>query len=326
MPIAPILPTTLTVDAIEAARRRLEGIVVRTPLVDVALPDGPGGVALKLETLQPVGAFKLRGAGAALTAASPERLAAGVYTASAGNMAQGVAWCARALGVRCTVIVPEHAPQTKVAAVERLGATVIRVPFERWWQILVERSYPGQNGVFVHPTADADVITGNACIALEILEDMPDVDTVLVPFGGGGLACGIALGLRAKGSTARVIGCEVDTAAPLTASLKAGKPSQIEYRPSFVDGIGGRGLLAEMWPLVTSLLSDSVVSSPEQIAAAIRVLVERVHVTAEGAGAASVAAAMGGTVTGRRIVCIVSGGNIDLPKLATILAGGVPSA
>jgi threonine dehydratase len=213
-----------------------------------------------------------------------------------------------------------------VAAVERLGATVIRVPFERWWQILVERSYPGQNGVFVHPTADADVITGNACIALEILEDMPDVDTVLVPFGGGGLACGIALGLRAKGSTARVIGCEVDTAAPLTASLKAGKPSQIEYRPSFVDGIGGRGLLAEMWPLVTSLLSDSVVSSPEQIAAAIRVLVERVHVTAEGAGAASVAAAMGGTVTGRRIVCIVSGGNIDLPKLATILAGGVPSA
>ena len=222
LPIGPILPTALTVDAIEAARHCLEGIAVRTPLIDLALPDGQGGVALKLETLQPVGSFKLRGAGAAMTAASRERLAAGVYTASAGNMAQGVAWCARALGVPCTVIVPEHAPQTKVAAVERLGASVIRVPFERWWQILVERSYPGQNGVFVHPTADADVITGNAGIALEILEDMPDVDTVFVPVGGGGLACGIAMGLRAKGSTARVMACEVDTAAPLTASLKAG--------------------------------------------------------------------------------------------------------
>ena len=241
-------------------------------------------------------------------------------------MAQGVAWCARAFGVPCTVIVPEHAPQTKVAAVERLGATVIRVPFERWWQVLVERSYPGLDGVFVHPVADPDVITGNATVAREILEDVPDVDTVLVPFGGGGLSCGIALGLRAQGSKAQVIGCEVDTAAPLTASISAGKPTQIDHRPSFVDGIGGRGVLTEMWPLITTLIGGSIVSSPAAIAAAIRVLVERVHVTAEGAGAAPVAAAMAGVVSGRRIVCVVSGGNIDLPKLATILGGGVPTA
>jgi threonine dehydratase len=241
-------------------------------------------------------------------------------------MAQGLAWCARRLGVPCTVIVPENAPKTKIAAVERLGATVVRVPFERWWQVLVERTYPGLGGLFVHPVSDPQVITGNATAALEILEDVPDVDTVLVPFGGGGLSSGIALGLRARGSVARVIGCEVDTAAPLTASLNAGRPCQIDHRPSFVDGIGGRGVLSEMWPLVSTLLSGSVVSSPAAIAAAIRLMVERVHIVAEGAGGASVAAAMGGTVAGRRIVCVVSGGNIDLPKLSTILDGGVPSA
>jgi threonine dehydratase len=314
--------------------------------VELALPVGGEGeervVGLKLETLQPVGSFKIRGAGSALTAASRDRLAAGVYTASAGNMAQGVAWCARRLGVPCTVIVPEHAPKTKVAAVERLGAAVIRVPFDRWWQVMVERSYPGLDGLFVHPVADPDVITGNATAALEILEDVPDVDIVLVPFGGGGLSCGIAMGLRAAGSKARVIGCEVETAAPLFASLRAGRPSQIDYHPSFVDGIGGRGVLPEMWPLVSTLIGGASVCSLETIASAIRLLVERVHVVAEGAGAASVAAAehqpvraeepsaaarrRGAEVKEPRIVCVVSGGNIDPPKLAKILEGGVPSA
>ncbi len=207
------------------------------------VPGGSSDIGLKLETLQPIGSFKIRGAGAALRAAPRERLSEGVYTASAGNMAQGVAWTAREMGVSCRVIVPEHAPLAKIAAVERLGGVVTKVPFARWWQVLVERSYPGLGGLFVHPVADPLVIAGNATIAREILEDAPDVDTVLVPFGGGGLSCGIALGLRSLGSTARVIACEVETAPAFEGALAAGGPVQIEHHASFVDGIGGRGLL-----------------------------------------------------------------------------------
>lgn len=319
------MPLSLSLDEIEDARRRLRGIARRTPLVRLVLPDSDVEVGLKLETLQPIGSFKIRGAGAAMTAAPPELLARGVYTASAGNMAQGVAWCARTLGVPCTVIVPEHAPTAKVAAVERLGATVIRVPFDRWWQVLVEHSYPGLDGLFVHPVSDPAVITGNATTALEILEDVPDVDTVLVPYGGGGLSCGIAMGLRAGGSAARVIACEVETAAPLAASLRAGRALQIDYHPSFVDGIGGRSVLTEMWPLASTLLSGSIVSSVTQIAAAVRVLAERAHIVAEGAGATPVAAAMSGKIAGKSIVCVISGANIDMAKLAVILGGGVPA-
>lgn len=312
-------------EAIEAARGRLKGVAVRTPLVPLELPGRARPIHLKLETLQPVGSFKIRGAGSAITAAPRERLAHGVYTASAGNMAQGVAWCARAVGVPCTVIVPEHAPAAKISAVERLGAKVVRVPLARWWQVMVERSYPGMEGLFVHPVSDPDVIAGNATIAAEILEDAPDTDTVLVPFGGGGLSCGIALGLRARGSSARVVACEVATAAPLAASLRAGKPSTVERTPSFVDGIGIGSLLEEMWPLASTLLGGSVVSSPDDIARAVRFLAERAHVIAEGAGAASVAAAMSDGVSGENVVCVVSGGSIDLSKLVTILEGGTPS-
>jgi threonine dehydratase len=307
------LPTTLSLATVEATRDRLRGTVVRTPLVTI------DGVHLKLETLQPVGSFKIRGALNALASGGWQS----VWTASAGNMAQGVAWCARALGIPCTVIVPEKAPAAKTSAVERLGGTIIRVPFERWWQVFEERSYPGLDGRFVHPFADADVITGNATIALEILEDVPDADTVLVPFGGGGLACGIALGLRAAGSTARVLACEVDTAAPFAASLRAGRASRVERVPSFVDGIGGQAVLEEMWPLAHHVLSGTVVTSVAEIAAAVRWLAERAHVIAEGAGASSVAAARSAP-QGDRVVCVISGGNIDLPKLATILGGGIP--
>lgn len=312
-------------EAIESARARLRGIAVRTPLVPLEVPGRARPISLKLETLQPVGSFKIRGAGSAITAASRERLAHGVYTASAGNMAQGVAWCARAVGVPCTVIVPEHAPAAKVSAVERLGATVVRVPLDRWWQVMVERTYPGMNGLFVHPVSDPDVIAGNATIAAEILEDAPNTETVLVPFGGGGLACGIALGLRARGSKARVFACEVETAAPLAASLRAGKPSKVDRTPSFVDGIGIGSLLEEMWPLASTLLGGSLVSSIDEIAGAVRFMAERAHVIAEGAGAAAVAAAMSDKVPGDSVVCVVSGGSIDLAKLVTILQGGVPS-
>jgi len=313
-----------TIAEIRAARDRLVGRVVRTPLVRLAVDDAPGEVYLKLENLQPIGSFKLRGAGNAMAVAGAERLRDGVYTASAGNMAQGVAWCARQMGVRATAIVPEHAPQAKLAALARLGGEVEKVPFDAWWQTLVDHGQPGRRGLFIHPVSDRDVMAGNGTIGLEILEDLPDVDAVLVPYGGGGLSCGIASALRGSGSRARVMACEVETAAPLSAALTAGSPVATAYTPSFVDGIGGKSVLSEMWPLASRLLDGALVSALSDVAAAVRLLAERAHVVAEGAGAAPVAAALSGRAGRGKVVCVVSGGNIDAAVLARILAGETP--
>ena len=316
-------PDEIRLEDIRAARHRLAGIVTRTPLVRLEVPDAAGELWLKLENLQPIGSFKLRGAANAMLSADPDRLAGGAFTASAGNMAQGVAWSARHLGVPCTVVVPEHAPQTKVDAVERLGGRVVKVPFDRWWQTLVDHSYPGIDGLFVHPVSDPAVIAGNGTIGLEIVEDLPDVDTVLVPFGGGGLSSGIATAVRALRPAVNVFGCEVATSTPLTSALADGEPVRVVRSPSFIDGIGGNGVLAEMWPLVSTLLAGALVSSVEEVAGAVRLLLERARVVAEGAGAASLSAALGHRVRGK-VVCVISGGNIDGAKLATILNGGVP--
>jgi threonine dehydratase len=313
-----------TLAEVRAARERLSGIALRTPLVRLNVEDAPAEIYLKLENLQPIGSFKLRGAGNAMAVAEPAALARGVCTASAGNMAQGVAWCARQRGVPCTVVMPDHAPRTKQAAVERLGARAIKVPFDAWWQTLVDRRYPGVEGVFIHPVSDRAVMAGNGTIALEILEDLADVDTVVIPYGGGGLSCGIAAALRELRPQAKVYACEVETAAPLHAALQAGGPTPIDYRPSFVDGIGGKGVLAEMWPLAQRLLAGSLVVSLDAVAGAVRMLAERARVVAEGAGAAPVAAAISGGAGGGKVVCVVSGGNIDPAKLAIILQGGVP--
>jgi threonine dehydratase len=259
---------------------------------------------------------------------SSAELAEGVATASAGNMAQGVAWNARRLGVPCEVIVPDHAPAAKLAAIERLGARVTKVPFVDWWRVMVEHRHPGMRGRFVHPVSDPDVMAGNGTIGVEIAEDLAAIgakaDTVLVPYGGGGLSTGIAAALRALSPATRVLACEVETAAPLTASFAANAPVTIDYRPSFVDGIGGKGVLEEMWPLVSALLAGTVVVSLEEIAEAIRLLVGRARLVAEGAGASSVAAAVSGRAGSGVIVSVVSGGNIDAAKLATILKGELP--
>ncbi|HEV8578710.1 MAG TPA: threonine/serine dehydratase [Thermoanaerobaculia bacterium] len=313
-----------SLDEIRAARERVAGVAVRTPLVRLNVESAPAEVWLKLENLQPIGSFKLRGATNAMRLAGGETLREGVYTASAGNMAQGVAWSARELGVPATAIVPEHAPATKLAAIERLGGRIVKVPFERWWQVIVEHTFPGLGGLFIHPVADRAVMAGNGTIALEILEDLPDVDAVLVPFGGGGLSCGIASALAALRPEARVFGCEVTTAAPLSMSLAAGSPQTVDYQPSFVDGIGGKSLLPEMWPLACKLLAGARVVSLEEVAAAVRLLAERHRVIAEGAGAASVAAALMGIPGARKVVCVVSGGNLDAAKLCAILDGRMP--
>jgi threonine dehydratase len=279
---------------------------------------------LKLENLQPIGSFKLRGAGNAMHLAPAETLAKGVYTASAGNMAQGVAWNARAVGVPCTVLVPDHAPQTKLEAIERLGGRIVKLPFDRWWQVLLDHGYPGMEGLFIHPVSDPNVIAGNGTVGLEILEDLPDADAILVPYGGGGLSCGIASAVKALRPQARVFACEVETAAPFSASLKAGKLVAVAYTPSFVDGIGAKSMLPEMWPLASTLLAGSLVVSVAEAAAAVKLVAERNRVIAEGAGAASVAAALKGVAGARKVVCVVSGGNIDSGKLARILQGEVP--
>jgi len=311
--------------AIRAAHAAGAGTVVRTPMLRLNLDEAPCEIWLKCENLQPIGSFKIRGAANAMRLAPPDALRRGVYTASAGNMAQGVAWNARRMGIPCSVVVPEHAPATKIAAIERLGGRVIRVSFDEWWTVFVEHRYPGLDGYFVHPVANADVIAGNGTIGLEILEDQPDVDAILVPFGGGGLSCGIAAAARAVSPRVKILACEVSTAAPLAASLAAGAPRSIDYQPSFIDGIGGKSLLDEMWPLASTLLAGSLVVDVADIAAAVRLLAERNRVVAEGAGATPVAAALAGRAAdARKVVCVVSGGNIDAGKLATILAGGIP--
>jgi threonine dehydratase len=251
-------------------------------------------------------------------------------------MGLGVAWVAKAMGLPCTVVAPDHAPAAKLEALARLGATVSPVPFARWWKVLEERRFLGLEGHFIHPVSDEAVIEGNAGIGLEILQALPDTAAVLVPFGGGGLSSGIALALRSLGSKAPVFACEVETAAPLAASFRAGEPAKVEYKPSFVDGIGSGAILPEMWELVSGLLAGSFALPLADIAAAIRGLASRAHVVAEGAGAASLAAALGpGFAMGARgsmtklprqgpLVCVVSGGNLDIAKLATILDGRLP--
>jgi threonine dehydratase len=324
------MTTTLRLPALadlEAAKELLEGLAIRTPLLRLPRPatsDQRPEIYLKLENLQPIGSFKIRGAGNAMRRLPKEALRDGVVTASAGNMAQGVAWCARELGVPCRVIAPDRAPAAKVDAIKALGAEAILVPFADWWNVMETHDTRGVPGAFIHPVENNDVMAGNGTIALEIVEDLPDVDTVIVPFGGGGLISGIGAGLRALQPECRVIAAEVETAAPLRASLDAGEARAIRRIPSFVDGIGGASVLPAMWPLVRQVVGDSVVVTLADIAEAIRLLVRHARIVAEGAGAAPLAVSRSGRAGGRRVVCVVSGGNIDPAVLATILQGSMP--
>ncbi len=311
---------------IRDARARLPRVATHTPLMRLEAGGTDSEIYLKLESLQPIGSFKIRGAANALALADQDALrASGVYTASAGNMAQGVAWSARRLDAPCRVIVPERAPRTKLDAIARLGGDVVKVPFDDWWRVIVQHGYPGESGLFVHPVSDPAVIAGHGTIGLEIIEDLPDVDAVVIPYGGGGLLSGIASAMKGIKPDIRVYAAEVTTAAPLSVSLAAGEPRAVDRIQTFVDGIGGKSVLAEMWPIVRRLVDDSVVVSIEEVVDAIRLLVERNNVVAEGAGAAPVAAALTGAAGPGKIVCVVSGGNIDLADLSTILDGGVPS-
>jgi threonine dehydratase len=309
---------------IEEARERIKGTVLRTPLVRLNVDDAPADIFLKLENLQPTGSFKVRGASNAIALAGADAKKRGVYTCSAGNMAQALAWQARQNKIPCSVIVPDNAPETKLAAIRRFGAKIIQASFDDVWKVVVTHRYPPLDAsVFIHPFADIRMMAGNGTAGLEILEDLPDVESVVVPFGGGGLSVGIASAIREKSPQTRVYAVEPETAAPLSASFAAGSAQEIDRVPSFVDGIGGKSVLPEMWERARNLLLPLVVSLPE-IAAAIKLLIERNRIVAEGAGAAGVAAAITGKAGSGKIVCIVSGGNIDSSKLVKIIAGGIP--
>jgi len=308
-----------TLDDIRQARQAIAGSAIRTPLVRLNMLDAPAQIYLKLENLQPIGSFKIRGAANAIAHLSPEQLSRGVFTASAGNMAQGVAWRARELGIPCTIVAPDTAPQTKIAAIERLGGRVIKVPFERWWQTFQERSFPGIDATFIHAFDDPHVMAGNGTIGLEICEDLPDVDAIVIPWGGGGLTCGIASAVRALKPTCRLFAAEVAGAAPLAASLAAGSAQVVDYQPSFVDGIGSKTVFPQMLERARRLIDGALMAGIGEVAAALRLMAERNRIIAEGAGACPLACALSGKAGNGKIVCVVSGGNIDLSKLRAVL-------
>ncbi len=310
--------------AIRQARERIADVAVRTPLIRLHTEDAPAEIYLKLEMLQPIRSFKIRGAANAIRSASAAEREPGLLTASAGNMAQGVAWMARELGLPATIAVPEHAPEAKLAAIERLGGRVLRVPYEDWWQAIVSSRIEGIEGLFVHPVQDLAVMAGNGTIGLEILEDLPDPDAVVIPVGGGGLTVGIASAIKALRPQTKILTAEPETGAALHAALRAGAPTDVGYQASFVDGSGSRRVLDTMWPRLAEVVDGAFAVSLADVAAAVRTVAQRAGVIAEGAGALATAAALAGRAGGGKVVCIVSGGNINLSTLAEILAAPAP--
>ena len=310
---------------VDEARKRLKGLVVRTPLVPLNLEDSPAEIYLKLENLQPTGSFKVRGAGNAIELLSSEQRARGVYTCSGGNMAQALAWHARRHHIPCTAIVPDTAAETKLAGIRRYGADIIQVPFEDVWKVATDHVYPPlKDRTFIHPFSNAHMIAGNGTIGSEILEDLPNVDSVIVPFGGGGLFAGIAIAMKSRKPQVNMYGCEPDTACAFAASLATGSLKHVERIPSFLEGTGESDVLPEIWDLVKPLAAGSLVVSLQEVASAVRVLFERHRVVAEGSGASSLAAALTGKAGKGRVVCVMSGGNIDPSTLKKILDGGLP--
>jgi threonine dehydratase len=315
----PVRP--VTIEEIRAARERIRGLITRTPLIrlrhDVA---GAPEIWLKLENLQPINAFKIRGAANAVAMLSPEARSKGVWTISAGNAGQGVAYAARELGIPCTVVAIETAPATKVERMERLGAHIIKAPFDACWKAMEERAFPGVEGTFVHPFDDHEFIAGNASLGLEIIEDLPNVKTVIAAIGGGGLVAGIGSAIRHVAPEVKILGAEPETAAPGAASFAANEPRVFEgWQASFVDGAGGKSIFPRMWERLQGVVDGSIVVTLDEVKAAMRLVAEKTRVIAEGAGALAVAAALSGRAGEGPIVAVISGGNIDLKKFAELV-------
>lgn len=314
----------ISLDTIREAAAIIYDVVVRTPLVRLDVPgldDGPE-IFLKLETLQPIGSFKIRGAYNAVRHLPQEQLAGGVWTVSAGNAAQGVALAARRAGAACSVMVMDTAPDTKLRSIERLGARIVKAPYDECWRTVEEHRSGRMTGQLVHPFDDDLFISGNGTIGIEIVEDLPDVDAIIAPLGGGGLLTGIAAAVRELRPDTKIYAAEPETAAPLATSFAAGRASVFDqWTASFVDGAGGRSVLPTMWPLLHDLVADSIVVSLDDAARAMKTVADRVHVIMEGAAACAVAAARSPSFTKhghKKVVAVVSGGNIDLARFATL--------
>jgi threonine dehydratase len=315
----------VTMAQIEAARARLHGLALVSPLVPCGAAPHGKTVLLKLENLQPIGSFKIRPIGNAVLARAPADLTSGIYTTSTGNSALGVAWMARRLGIAATAVVPENAPQGKIAKLRRLGARIDIRPIEEWWRAIETGALAGQEGLYIDAVRDPASLAGDATIGLEILAQSPDIEAILIPFGGGGLACGIACAVRALAPTVKIIACELASAHPLEAAFSAGGPTETPHAPGFVSGVGFGTVLPEMWPLLKGMIDEVITVSLADVAAAIKVMVEHNRVVAEGAGAVSVAAALSGRYAAAKVCAVVSGGNLDTAILATILDGRVPT-
>ena len=318
----------ITLETIRDAGPAVYTVARRTPLVelDPLAPNGRGDEAtriyLKLETLQPIGSFKIRGAANAVRALSPEQLAEGVWTVSAGNAAQGVALAARDAGARCTVMVIETAPDTKLRAIDRLGARIVTASYDECWKTVEQHQRDRFPGHFIHPFDDDQFISGNGTIGLEIIEQLPDADAIVVSVGGGGLLAGIATAARALRPGIRIYAAEPETAAPLATSLANGRASYFPgWRASFVDGCGGKSVIPTMWPLLRDAVDASIVVSLDDIEQAMRRIATGARVMAEGAGACAVAAALSGRAGSGTIVAVVSGGNIDATTFGRIIIG-----
>lgn len=317
--------TAVSLSAIRAAQARLTSVAVRTPVV--RCPGGPvdRDVFLKLDNLQPIGSFKIRPVGNAVLSRPAQALASGLYTASSGNSALAVAWMAKRLGVPATAIVTEAAPEAKLARLRELNARIVKVPFDEWWHTVESYGRAGERGTYIDAVRDPQALAGDGTVGVEILEQLPQVEAIFTPFGGGALACGVACAVRALNPRVKVIACEIDTAQPFGAALRAGRVIRTESRPGFVSGVGFHSLLPEMWPLSREVIDGTLAVSLAEVAAAIRFMAEHNHVIAEGAGAVPVAAALSGRHPYGRVCAVVSGGNLGSDMLRTILAGGVPA-
>jgi len=316
--LEPVHPISLT--AIEAARKRIAGVIVRTPLVRLELGREQPEIWLKLENLQPINAYKLRGAANAVAALPDAARKRGVWTISAGNAGQGVAYAARSAGVPCTVVAIETAPASKLERMRALGARLVLAPYEVCWQALEQRSYPGIEGTFIHPFDDDDFIAGHATMGLEILEDAPNVSAVIAAIGGGGLITGVASAIKALKPGVKIWGAEPETAAPAALSFAAGSPQVfVDWEPSFVDGAGGKSVFPRMWQRMKPIVDGVIVVTLEQTSSAMRMMAEKARIIAEGAGALALAAALTGKAGNGPIVAIVSGGNIDLERFSELI-------
>ena len=310
----------VTLDEIRSARERIRNIVVRTPLVRLRHDAGTPEIWLKLETLQPINAFKIRGAANAVALLSPEDRKKGVWTISAGNAGQGVAFAAREAGITSTVVAIETAPETKLERMRNLGARIIKAPFDACWKAMEERQFPGVEGTFIHPFDDHNFVAGNATLGMEIVEDMPNVKTVITAIGGGGLISGVASAVRQLAPNVRILGAEPETAAPGALSFDKNSPQVFsDWQASFVDGAGGKSIFPRMWERMQGLVDGSIVVTLDEVRRAMRVMAEKARVVSEGAGALPVAAALSGRAGDGPIVAVVSGGNIDLKKFAELI-------